>query len=62
MQNENIRKAAKTAGVHLWEIAAKLGISEPTLTRWLRFPLTTEKETKVLDAIAELMQETVRNG
>lgn len=61
MQNENIRKAAKTAGVHLWEIAAKLGISEPTLTRWLRFPLPTEKESKVLDAIAELRREIARN-
>lgn len=62
MQNENIRKAAKTAGVHLWEIAAKLGISEPTLTRWLRFPLSVEKECKVLDAIAELRQEAAKNG
>lgn len=62
MQNENIRKVAKNAGVHLWEIAAKLGISEPTLTRWLRFPLPTEKEKEVLNAIAELRREAVRNG
>lgn len=62
MQNENIRNAAKIAGVHLWQIAAKLDISEPTLTRWLRFPLPTEKEYKVLNAIAELRKEATENG
>ena len=35
-KNTDIRKAAKDSGVFLWEIADKLGVSEPTLNRWLR--------------------------
>ena len=35
-KNVDVRKAAKDSGVFLWEIADKLGVSEPTLNRWLR--------------------------
>ncbi len=57
--NEKIRKAARVAGVSLWRIAEKIGISEPTLTRWLRKPLHEEKENAILLAIRELEQEVV---
>lgn len=56
-ENENIRRAARIAGVPLWAIAVKLGVSEPTLTRWLRVPLPADKEQRIMDAIAELAQE-----
>lgn len=52
--NQNIRDAAKHNGVKLWQIAARLGISEPTITRWLRTPLPPEKEKKIMDAIEEI--------
>ena len=52
--NQNIRDAAKNNGVKLWQIAAHLGISEPTITRWLRTPLSPEKEKKIMDAIEEI--------
>lgn len=52
--NQNIREAAKHNGVKLWQIAAHLGISEPTITRWLRTPLPPEKEKKIMDAIEEI--------
>ena len=55
-ENQEIRKAAKSAGVPLWKIAAELGISEPTIIRWLRFPLPAEKEKRVMDAISILSQ------
>ncbi len=32
-KNIDIRRAVKENGVFLWEIAEKLGISEPTLNR-----------------------------
>ncbi len=51
MQNERIRREAKAAGVFLWEIAQEIGISEPTLTRWLRAPLPAEKATAIREAI-----------
>lgn len=58
--NETVRKAARTANVPLWRVAAELGISEPTLTRWLRFPLTPDKEAAMLAAISELEKEVDR--
>lgn len=57
MANETIKKVARDAGVYQWQIAARLGISEPTLTRWLRFPLPAEKERKIEEAIRVLAKE-----
>lgn len=56
-ENKHIRKAARVAGVPLWKVAAAIGISEPTLTRWMRFPLSAEKEQRICEAIAALEQE-----
>lgn len=56
-ENEAVRRAARIAGVPLWKIAAKIGVSEPTLTRWLRVPLSQEREARVMAAIAALEQE-----
>ena len=55
-ENQEVRKAAKNAGVPLWKIAAELGVSEPTIIRWLRFPLTAEKEKRVMEVISALSQ------
>lgn len=55
--NEHIRKAAKDAGLPLWRVAAELGVSEPTLLRWLRFPLPEDKEQLIMGAITRLEQE-----
>lgn len=56
-ENEAVRKAARFAGIPLWRIAADIGVSEPTLTRWLRFPLELEKESRIMAAIRRLSQE-----
>ena len=55
--NERIRKAAKDAGLPLWRVAAELGVSEPTLIRWLRFPLPEDKERQIMAAIESLERE-----
>ena len=57
MENNKIRVAARVAGVPFWKIAQKIGISEPTLTRWLRMPLSAEREGIILAAIKELEKE-----
>lgn len=49
--NQAIRMAAKRQGVKHWQIAAYLGISEPTIMRWLRFPLSEEREKAIWEAI-----------
>lgn len=56
-ENEHIRRAARIAGIPLWKVAAVLSISEPTLTRWLRFPLSKEKEDLVNEALLKLINE-----
>lgn len=57
MENTEIRRMARVAGIPLWRVAAAIGISEPTLTRWLRFPLPAEKENRVIEAISRLEKE-----
>ena len=56
-ENSNIRNAARIANIPQWKIADALGISEATLTRWLRFKLSTERENKILAIIDRLTQE-----
>lgn len=56
-ENQTVRRAARVAGVPLWRVALAIGVSEPTLTRWLRIPLPEDKEKRVMAAIAALEQE-----
>lgn len=58
-ENQAVRRAARVAGVPLWRVAATIGVSEPTLTRWLRVPLPEDKEKRVMAAITALEQEVV---
>lgn len=62
MENRQIRVAARVAGVPFWKIAQKIGISEPTLTRWLRVPLSTARETMIMNAIDELHEGGVNHA
>ena len=60
--NERIKLRARGAGVPLWKIARELGISEPTITRWLRVPLSAEREAKIRSAIEKLSKEVDEHG
>lgn len=51
MSGSEIRAEAKKHGVYLWQVAKAAGISEPTLTRWLRGELTPEQKEMLLMAI-----------
>lgn len=51
MKNEKIRKALTAAGMKQWQLADLLGISEPTLTRWLRHELPQEKQAEIVAVI-----------
>lgn len=53
-ENQKIRRAARVADVPLWKIAAQIGVSEPTIYRWMRLPLPEDKERMILEAIKEL--------
>ena len=56
-ENQPVRRAARAAGVPLWKVAKAIGVSEPTLTRWLRAPLPEDKERRIMTAISALEQE-----
>lgn len=51
--NQEIREALQNKGMKQWELADMLGISEFTLTRWLRKELTEDKKELLLKAINE---------
>lgn len=56
-QNEQVRKAARVAGIPLWKVADAIGVSEPTFMRWMRYPLPAEKESRIMEAISTLEKE-----
>ena len=61
--NENIRRIARSEGIPLHAIAREIGISEPTITRWLRVPLLPEREKLILGAIQRISNnEVIGNG
>lgn len=55
--NPTVREAAKRNGVKHWQIAQRLGISEPTIMRWLRVPLSAEREKMIMEAIEAIAKE-----
>lgn len=57
--NQTIRDAAKRKGVKHWQIAKYLGISEPTIVRWLRVDLSPEREKAITEAIEAITKEGI---
>lgn len=60
ISNWEIRKTARAEGIPLWQIAARAGISENTLLRWLRVPLEGERLTQVTAALQALVEQQQR--
>ncbi len=56
-RNTEIRTAAKSAGIFLYEIVEKLGVSEPTFNRMLRKELDVPTKHKALTAIEQIRSE-----
>lgn len=54
--NSEIRRYMAGRGVKQWEVAAKLGVAEATLVRWLRAPLDAEHEAKIREAVDSLAE------
>lgn len=54
MKNIEIREAAKAAGVKLWQIADKLGITDGNFSRKLRKELNSAEKTQIMAIITEL--------
>ena len=60
MANTVIYTAAKSAGVHHWQIAEALHIAESTFCRKLRHELPEAEQEKILQAIDQIAQEETR--
>jgi len=57
MKNQEIREQAARAGIKLWQVAEKLGITDSTFSRKLRKEFAPEGKAAVLAAIAEIAKE-----
>lgn len=55
--NQTIRDTARANHIPLWRIALQVGVSEQTIIRWLRVPLTAEKESTIMTAINTIVEE-----
>lgn len=62
MSNADVRTAAKNAGVFLYQVAAAMGISEPTMTRKLRFELSKEEKAPIIEAIKHIEAENKKGA
>lgn len=52
--NKEIRTAAFSEGVRLWQVAQKLGVTDSTFSRWLRRELPEEQKKEILAIIQTL--------
>lgn len=55
--NQQIREAAKSAGVKLWEVAAKVGVTDSNFSRKLRRELSQAETARILSIISDLAVE-----
>lgn len=55
--NADIRRAAKNAGVCLWQIAERFGVNDGNFSRKLRRELPPEEREKILGIIKDLAAE-----
>ena len=54
MTNEELKQKIKESNLYQWQVANAVGVSEMTLIRWLRSPITTEHAERVNVAIETL--------
>ena len=55
-KNADIREAATTRGVKLWQIAEALGITDGNFSRKLRKELSAEEKCRIMEIINRLAQ------
>ena len=57
MCNKDVRQAAASAGVRLWQIAAAIGLNDGNFSRKLRMELPVEEKQKIFGIIEKLSKE-----
>ena len=56
MTNQDIRNKAARAGIRLWEIAARLGMTDGNFSRKLRSELPHEEKQRILSIIHDIQE------
>jgi hypothetical protein len=62
MYNQEIRQAAKSAGVKLWQIAERLGMNDGNFSRKLRRELPEAEQQHIICIIADIAGEARANA
>ena len=62
IENQDLRQMMKDANIQMWLVAHCIGVSECTLSRWLRFPVTPEQRQTILSGIEEAKNGRVANA
>ncbi len=57
MKNLKLRQTAKENGVHLWQIAERVGLADCNFSRKLRRELSDDERERVLAIIQEIVAE-----
>ncbi len=55
--NQDIRTAATSAGVKLWQIADKLGMNDGNFCRKLRKELSDKEKVEIMEIIRSLSEQ-----
>ncbi len=55
--NKEIREAAKSAGICLWQVAEKIGVNDGNFSRKLRKELPQQEKEHILTIIDTLAKE-----
>ena len=55
--NVEVRTKLDSFSIHLWELAQAIGVSEMTMTRWMRAELTEEKKKLIEEAVQRIIEE-----
>ena len=58
--NLDVRECAKKSGIYLWQIAAAIGVSEPTFNRRMRVEMPETEKEQIKKVIGRL--EAEHNG
>lgn len=57
MTGTEVREMILSKRVHVWEVAKALGVSDTTLSRWLRKDFSDAEVEKVKNAIETILTE-----
>jgi hypothetical protein len=58
--NNDVRELIKNAGLWHWMVFQEMGISEPTWSRLMRFPLDPEVREKIISIVDKLSNQTAQ--